>query len=402
MFRKKISVLFIVIVLFLLTFSFCYGEVQAHNDIKFIGEDIWLEFNSLFPDRVAFGEGEALAGEYIANKFKQYNLDCFFAEGYKQEITYAEGEISHNIIAIKKSANPMAKTIIIGAHYDNVVVGESSGANDNASGVAVLLSLADEFSKSSFDFNIVFACFALEELGLLGSQYFLEQLTNNQLEDILLYLNLDVVANGDSLYLYAEDISTDFETIFLNSHNQSSSRIMDINSVIGNNGIFYSTNYYNGRPFMALYQNSDALSFRNMGIPSVSFFAGNLDYSYGYLESSNLDNVTMHTINDTVTSISSFGNEHLKNMQTVYDCIVTTFNNDKFLDVALSAKNELVADIWYNSSIVKLVVFLIFITTICIFVYVLRKMRKRALLVEQPVKKFRIFFQPNDEEVFTF
>ncbi len=90
-------------------------------------------------------------------------------------------------------------TIIIGAHYDHLGQRGDTiyfGADDNASGVAGLITLAKYFSQTGRKppCNILFASWAAEEKGLLGSKYFASQLSAD--EDIRLYLNMDMISRS--------------------------------------------------------------------------------------------------------------------------------------------------------------------------------------------------------------
>ena len=92
------------------------------------------------------------------------------------------------------------KWIVIGAHYDHLGhMGPDvlfPGANDNASGVAMLLSLAEHFAKHRPKMNILFVAFAGEEAGLAGSDWFIVDRPID-LGKIRLMLNLDIMGTGD-------------------------------------------------------------------------------------------------------------------------------------------------------------------------------------------------------------
>jgi len=92
------------------------------------------------------------------------------------------------------------KWVIIGAHYDHLgQMGPDAlfpGANDNASGVAMLLSLADHFSRYKPKYNLLFAAFAGEEAGLVGSDWCAVDRPIN-LPDVKMMLNLDILGTGD-------------------------------------------------------------------------------------------------------------------------------------------------------------------------------------------------------------
>ena len=89
-------------------------------------------------------------------------------------------------------------------------------------------------------------------------------------------------------------------------------------------------------------------------------------------------------------------------MQSVYECVSLLLLEDNFIGVMSDAKNELISDFWYNSFWVKVVIFFVLCLILVLCYHFLQKMRKRALMKEEGVKNFRIFFQPNDEELFTF
>jgi len=93
------------------------------------------------------------------------------------------------------------KFIYITAHYDHLGrMGKDvyfPGANDNASGVAMLFSLAKEFSLyTKPEYSLVFICFGAEEIGLVGSKYYTEN-PLLPLEDIEFLINLDILGTGD-------------------------------------------------------------------------------------------------------------------------------------------------------------------------------------------------------------
>ena len=109
---------------------------------------------------------------------------------------------SQNVIgAIKGNLHPDS-IIMISAHYDHLGrMGEETyfpGANDNASGVGLMLDLAKHFNKKKNQPNctMLFVAFGGEELGLLGSRYFVESTLIN-LSNIKFLINLDISGTGD-------------------------------------------------------------------------------------------------------------------------------------------------------------------------------------------------------------
>lgn len=107
---------------------------------------------------------------------------------------------SKNVWALVEGSKYVDSIIIIGAHYDHLgMMGNViyPGANDNASGIAMLLELARYFSTpgNQAECSIVFAAFSGEEAGLLGSTYMANHFPFD-LRKVKMMINLDMVATG--------------------------------------------------------------------------------------------------------------------------------------------------------------------------------------------------------------
>jgi hypothetical protein len=113
---------------------------------------------------------------------------------------FNENYLSSNVIGLVPALKKTKKTIVLTAHYDHLgAMGTNTyfpGANDNASGVAMLLELARYYAKHPTNYNIVFIAFAGEEAGLVGSGYFV-QYPWFKLEDIHFLVNLDIMGSGE-------------------------------------------------------------------------------------------------------------------------------------------------------------------------------------------------------------
>jgi Zn-dependent M28 family amino/carboxypeptidase len=110
-----------------------------------------------------------------------------------------------NVVGLIEGGDPKLKDdyLIIGAHLDHVgsQVGLLfPGANDNASGSAAVLEIAEAFMKSNEKpkCSIIFVLFASEEQGLLGAKHFVKYWTRGY-NKISAMLNLDCVGYGDSI-----------------------------------------------------------------------------------------------------------------------------------------------------------------------------------------------------------
>jgi hypothetical protein len=102
------------------------------------------------------------------------------------------GRKQPNVICTLPGNTPA--TIVVGAHFDHVSAGD--GIVDNWSGASLLPSLLQSLSASSHKHTFIFIGFTGEEEGLLGSTYYVQQLTKEQLSRIEAMINLDTLALG--------------------------------------------------------------------------------------------------------------------------------------------------------------------------------------------------------------
>jgi Zn-dependent M28 family amino/carboxypeptidase len=98
------------------------------------------------------------------------------------------------------------RVVLVGAHLDSVA--EAPGTNDNGSGVATLLEIAEEMSELGIQprNQVRFAFWGAEESGLVGSEYYVSQLSKRGIKDIALNLNFDMLASENyALFVYDGD-----------------------------------------------------------------------------------------------------------------------------------------------------------------------------------------------------
>jgi hypothetical protein len=137
------------------------------------------------------GPGAARASRHIADAFKDLKLSPAFGDSYYQPIPWLltkDGDppsfVGRNVGAVIEGSDPALKDewVMVTAHFDHLGVESGAdgkeilyaGADDNASGVAMLLELAERFAlqKHKPRRTIVFVAFDQEESGLLGSAHF--------------------------------------------------------------------------------------------------------------------------------------------------------------------------------------------------------------------------------------
>lgn len=127
--------------------------------------------------------------------------------------------ICKNICAYINGKNEKNDTVImLTAHYDHLgMMGSKTyfpGANDNASGVSMLLNLVKYYAQHPPKYKTVFVFFAGEEAGLLGSKYFTEHPVF-ELSKIKFLVNLDLLGTGDEgiTVVNATEFKSQFETL---------------------------------------------------------------------------------------------------------------------------------------------------------------------------------------------
>jgi len=131
---------------------------------------------------------ERIAAEYIGSQFRQFGLepggdtDSAGNKGYVQQVPLQPG-VTWNAIGILRGSDPQAanEVIMLSAHLDHLGVNEAlnddkifNGADDDASGCVAVLELARVLAAGKPRRTIYFICFGSEELGGLGSQYFVD------------------------------------------------------------------------------------------------------------------------------------------------------------------------------------------------------------------------------------
>ena len=165
--------------------------------------------------RLTGSDGAKKASNFISNEFKKMKLKPLYGKDFKQNFEYSVKLNPHeesSSVKVKGNNvvgfldNKAEKTIVIGAHYDHLGLNEHNnstlmnskgqihnGADDNASGVSAVLELARMFSqnKTKEKVNYIFALFAGEEDGLMGSKFMAENLPKNQ--KIKTMINLDMI-----------------------------------------------------------------------------------------------------------------------------------------------------------------------------------------------------------------
>ncbi len=297
-----------IIIIFLALFISCkqtnINENSIESDVAFLASDA-LE------GRQTGTEGEKKAAEFITKRFKDLGLTEKGTEGFLQPFTFkpktnphdevkfdvnGDGTITGNNV-IGYLDNQAENTIIIGAHYDHLGFGGEgslyrdsikaihNGADDNASGVAILLDVAKNLKDKNTNNNYLFMAFSGEEMGLLGSNYFVKNPTIDT-KKVSYMINMDMVGRmkkDSTLAVYGTGTSPIFKQV-LKSHNDNF-KLVQQESGVGP---------------------SDHTSFYLADIPVLHFFTGqHEDYHKPGDDTEKLNYDGMHLISDYIFNIIS-------------------------------------------------------------------------------------------------
>ena len=160
------------------------------------GDDAYAFMKTLqqdYPQRASNFEQLKRAEDWLLGQVRYMGYDTAL-QPYTTSTASGEGVAGENIIFTKPGTSD--RVIVVGAHYD--CVSQTAGTDDNASGVGVLLELANRFSaKETPAYTIRFILFCDEEPGFLGSSYYVSQLSQEEIDRIACMINIDTIGGGD-------------------------------------------------------------------------------------------------------------------------------------------------------------------------------------------------------------
>jgi len=122
------------------------------------------------------------------------------------EVDPSETRINHNVIAELRGKND-DNVVMVGAHLDSVRAGP--GVQDDGSGSAAILEAAVQMAKVKPTNTVRFAWWGAEELGLVGSTAYVNDLSQDELDDIAVYLNFDMIGSPNFVYFIYDGDDSD-------------------------------------------------------------------------------------------------------------------------------------------------------------------------------------------------
>ncbi|WP_159946731.1 M28 family peptidase [Polaribacter septentrionalilitoris] len=298
----------ILFLIFLCIAISCQKEINQENRIK---EDVTYLASDELEGRQTGTEGEKKAADYISKRFQELGLSKKGTKGFLQPFTFKPKTNPHDEVKFDVNGdgtitgnnilgfldNNAENTVIIGAHYDHLGFGGEgslyrdsikavhNGADDNASGVAIMLNLAAKLKSQNTNNNYLFMAFSGEEMGLLGSNYFVKN-PSIDTKKVSYMINMDMVGRmkkDSSLAVYGTGTSPIFKQV-LKSHNDNF-KLIQQESGVGP---------------------SDHTSFYLADIPVLHFFTGqHEDYHKPGDDSEKLNYDGMYLISDYIFDIIS-------------------------------------------------------------------------------------------------
>ena len=265
------------------------------------------------------------AARFIEVLFRQYGLEPLFGSSFYQPFIAdsLNGTIGRNVAGIVRSAVPSDEYVLISAHYDHLGIlngNTYNGADDNASGVTVLLNLADMFgtmkkTKTGPDKNIIFAALDAKELNMAGSKALIDKLLSEEAstayttsgttdptaataadradsasspeeefpgipkDRIICAINIDQIG---TILEPVHEADTNFVIVLGEKTLRKEHRgLIDMCNRYYNIGLDIDHTFYGSKNFTELfYQLSDQIVFHRAGIPALVFTSGFHRHTY--------------------------------------------------------------------------------------------------------------------------
>ena len=234
--------------------------------------------------RASGSTGAVIVSNYIKQCFERFGLLPYNGSTYFQSFQ-AGDVVGRNVAAVLRGRDYPTEYIIISAHYDHLGLINGTiypGADDNASGVALLLQVAEVFAQRARKGeppgrSIIFVAYDAKELGLLGSEYFAQTL-HIPPQRVMTNLNIDQIGcvleppnrNPEyALVVGADRLTSDLRLI------------IDVANRYFRIGLDLDYTYYGSKNFSDLFfQLGDQIHLAKKNIPSILYTSGIHAYTY--------------------------------------------------------------------------------------------------------------------------
>ena len=203
---------------------------QLFEDVRILAADDMA-------GRLVGTPGSAKARAYLIGRMQDIGIEPF-GDGYAQPFTARHKDQTLNgvnLVGRIRGTGTSDRVLVIGAHYDHFGTRHGqvlNGADDNASGVATLLAIAQDFARERPTHDVIFALWDAEEQGMYGAHAFLDK-PPLPVERIALNLNLDMMSRSDKGELW---IAGAHHYPFLRARFEALARAAPVTLKIGHDG----------------------------------------------------------------------------------------------------------------------------------------------------------------------
>ena len=183
-----------------------------------------------------------------------------------------------NALGVIKGSEYPDKFIVVSAHYDHLGIRNGkiyNGADDDASGVAALFSIAENLKENPPKYSVIFAAFDAEEIGLQGAKYFVKTIEK---ENVLVNLNMDMISRSskNELYVVGGRYNEELKSIINKFNNPTKTKLLQ-----GHDGTDGKQNWT---------MSSDHGPFHKLRIPFLYF--GNEDHKAYHQPTDDFEDIT--------------------------------------------------------------------------------------------------------------
>ena len=293
---KKLNFIFIVLVSFFL-------NSQTINEIS-VKKHLYTLANDSMQGRKAGSPGIEKAAKYIELQFSEIGLKPFNNSNFRQSFKHINRRSEKkeeldlfNIIGLLEGTSLKEEFVIISAHYDHLGQIEGgkgdlvfNGANDNATGVAAMIMLAEYFKKAKINKrSILFVAFTAEEMGLIGSNYFGKTISA---ESIIAGVNIEMIGKESPFGP---------KTAWLTGFKRSTFGKIIQKNLSSSEYRLYPDPYKDFRLFFR----SDNASLARLGVPAHTFSTSPMDKDLDYHQlSDEVETLDVKIITETIKAIS--------------------------------------------------------------------------------------------------
>ncbi|MCL2559613.1 MAG: M28 family peptidase [Turicibacter sp.] len=278
----------------------------APGEHGYLGVQWLAHLNDVLPNRLAFSDRELETAEWLVETLLEIGFDesqievqtfrydaptsSWWGEPtwhieWFEEMGYYDGlewiYYSQNVILTVPGQSE--ETMIIGAHYDGVGY---PGISDNASGIVLLLENAYRMRNIDHYYTLQYVFFGAEEVGLIGAFYFVDNMTDEEIDNLILMINADVMMDGpeliyaiayrDEMPEFPEEIMWDDPEFSQNALTEQVESIAQVLNASGRTDLI-------SRPH-AFTLSTDQLAFIPFGIPVMVFYASHpVEYPFVFV-----------------------------------------------------------------------------------------------------------------------